>query len=94
MWAWIIGAGGKFLLWGAIILGVLGTIAAVLAGAKRAGKMQERAEQLEKINDAANDLAKREAADSGLAGDDLRKRVREQRDKLRGVLRSRQADNP
>lgn len=78
------GMWGKILLVGAIVA----TVALILLRVHRAGRMAERLEQAEKINAAVKEQAKTDASWRALPGAERRKRLREQRDELRRVLRA------
>lgn len=78
------GVWGKILLVGAIV----GTVALILLRVHRAGRLAERAEQAEKINAAVKEQVKTDASWRALPSDERRKRLREQRDELRRLLRA------
>lgn len=81
--AWFGGIWAKAALIGAILLG----IGLLFLRIQHGGRMIERAEQREKINEAVQDLARREAGTRTLSDGDLRDSVRAQRDELRRLLR-------
>lgn len=69
------------------VIGVIVTVVLVLARAKQAGRVAERIEQERKIRDAVREKAKTDTGWAGLPDGELRRRMREQRDKLRQLLR-------
>lgn len=78
---------GRVAGWLAIGGAIVAAVLLVLAGAKRAGRTAERVEQMQKINRAVKEKVKTDANWDGLGDADRRRRLREQRDELRELLR-------
>jgi uncharacterized membrane protein YvbJ len=79
------GVWSKVVIVGAVVL----TVILLFLRVKNAGKVEERARQMEIINEAVKESRKREITTSSLPEPELDRRMREQRDQLRKLLQSR-----